>query len=53
MALEVGGYDDVPDWPRMGPSLLIATCLISQLRVAVNRRIQVAKTEIIPMSIQY
>ena len=34
MALEVGGYDDVPDWPRMGPSLLIATCLILAIRTA-------------------
>ena len=25
MGLEVGGYHDRPDWPKMGPSLLIAT----------------------------
>jgi hypothetical protein len=25
--MEIGGYNDVPDWPKMGPSLLIATAL--------------------------
>jgi Tn3 transposase DDE domain len=34
MTLEVGGYDDVQDWPKMGPSLLIATCLILAIRTA-------------------
>jgi len=32
MAMEIGGYNDVPDWPKMGPSLLIATCLIVAIR---------------------
>jgi hypothetical protein len=34
MGLEVGGYKDHPDWPKMGPSLLIATCLILAIRTA-------------------
>jgi hypothetical protein len=34
MGLEVGGYNDAPDWPKMGPSLLIATCLILAVRTA-------------------
>jgi hypothetical protein len=34
MALEVGGYTDTPDWPKMGPSMLIATCLIVAIRTA-------------------
>jgi hypothetical protein len=34
MGLEVGGYTDTPDWPKMGPSLLIATCLILAIRTA-------------------
>jgi hypothetical protein len=25
MGLDVGGYHDRPDWPKIGPSLLIAT----------------------------
>jgi hypothetical protein len=33
-AMEVGGYDTVTDWPKMGPSLLIATCLIVGIRTA-------------------
>ena len=32
--MEVSGYNDVPDWPKMGPSLLIATCLIVAIRTA-------------------
>ena len=33
--MEVGGYKkDVPDWPKLGPSLLIATCLIVAIRTA-------------------
>lgn len=31
--MEIGGYD-VPDWPKMGPSLLIATALIVAIRTA-------------------
>ena len=34
MGLAVGGYNDRPDWPKMGPSLLIATCLIFAIRTA-------------------
>jgi hypothetical protein len=32
--MEIGGYNDVPDWPKMGPSLLIATCLFVAIRTA-------------------
>ena len=32
--MEIGGYNDVPDWPKMGSSLLIATCLIVAIRTA-------------------
>jgi hypothetical protein len=34
MGLEVGGYQDRPDWPKLGPSLLIASCLILAIRTA-------------------
>lgn len=34
MGLDVGGYHDRPDWPKMGPSLLIATRLIVAIRTA-------------------
>jgi hypothetical protein len=34
MGLEVGGYHDRRDWPKMGPSVLIATCLILAIRTA-------------------
>lgn len=34
MGLDVGGYSERPDWPKMGPSLLIATCLIVAIRTA-------------------
>ena len=34
MGLEIGGYNDRPDWPKMGPSLLIATCVILAIRTA-------------------
>ena len=34
MGLEVGGTKDHPDWPKMGPSLMIATCLILAIRTA-------------------
>ena len=29
MGIEVGGYHNRTDWPKMGPSLLIATALIA------------------------
>ena len=32
--VNIGGYESVPDWPKMGPSLLIATCLIVAIRTA-------------------
>jgi len=31
---KIGGFEDHPDWPKMGPSLLIATCLIVAIRTA-------------------
>jgi len=34
VGLEVGGYHDRPDWPKLGPSLLIASCLILAIRTA-------------------
>jgi hypothetical protein len=34
MGIEVGGYHERTDWPKMGPSLLIATCLIVAIRTA-------------------
>ena len=34
MGLDIGGYDQKPDWPKMGPSLLIASCLILAIRTA-------------------
>jgi len=34
MGLEIGGTTDRPDWPKLGPSLLIATCLIVAIRTA-------------------
>ena len=34
MGLEVGGYNNEPDWPKMGPFMLIATCLILAVRTA-------------------
>ena len=34
MAREIGGYRDYPDWPKLGPSLLIASCLILAIRTA-------------------
>ena len=34
MGIEVGGYHDRTDWPKMGPSLLIATALIVAIRTA-------------------
>jgi hypothetical protein len=34
MGLDGAGFTDRPDWPKMGPSLLIATCLILAIRTA-------------------
>ena len=34
MGLEVGGYTDRPDWPKIGPSPLISSCLILAIRTA-------------------
>jgi hypothetical protein len=34
VGLEVGGYHDRPDWPKLGPSLLISPCLILAIRTA-------------------
>jgi hypothetical protein len=34
MGLDIGGFEERPDWPKMGPSLLIATCLILAIRTA-------------------
>jgi len=34
MGLDIGGFQERPDWPKMGPSLLIATCLILAVRTA-------------------
>lgn len=34
VGLEVGGYSERPDWPKLGPSLLITTCLILAIRTA-------------------
>jgi hypothetical protein len=31
---EVGGYNVSTDWPKLGPSLLISTCLILAVRTA-------------------
>jgi hypothetical protein len=32
--MEIGGYNKEPDWVKMGPSLLIASCLILAIRTA-------------------
>ena len=32
--LDIGGYDQKPDWPKMGPSLLIAACVVLAIRTA-------------------
>ena len=34
MSPEIGGYNEQPDWPKLGPSLVIATCLIVAIRTA-------------------
>ena len=31
---EIGGYHEDIDWPKLGPSLLIASCLIVAIRTA-------------------
>ena len=40
MALDIGGFEQRPDWPKMGPSLLIGTCLILAIRTAKWRSLQ-------------
>lgn len=32
--MEIGGYNEQVDWPKLGPSLLIATCLVVAIRTA-------------------
>jgi hypothetical protein len=32
--MDIGGYEQRPDWPKMGPSLLIASCLTLAIRTA-------------------
>ena len=32
--MEIGGYNKEPDWIKLGPSMLIATCLIVAIRTA-------------------
>jgi hypothetical protein len=34
MGLDIGGFDQRPDWPKLGPSLLIGTCVILAIRTA-------------------
>jgi hypothetical protein len=34
MGLDIGGFEQRSDWPKMGPSLLIGTCLILAIRTA-------------------
>jgi hypothetical protein len=36
--LHIGGRDEVPDWPKMDPSLLIATRLILQYERLIGPR---------------
>jgi hypothetical protein len=31
---EIGGYNVTVDWPKLGPSLMISTCLILAIRTA-------------------
>jgi hypothetical protein len=33
-AMQIGGYNKEPDWVRLGPSLLIASCVILAIRTA-------------------
>jgi hypothetical protein len=32
--VDIGGYEQRPDWPKVGPSLLIGACLILAVRTA-------------------
>jgi hypothetical protein len=32
--MQVGGHNKAPDWVKLGPSLLIATCVILAIRTA-------------------
>lgn len=34
MSPEIGGYREHTDWPKLRPSMLIATCLILAIRTA-------------------
>jgi hypothetical protein len=34
VAREIGGYNENPDWPKPGPSLLIASAFILAIRTA-------------------
>ena len=34
MGIEVAGYNNAPDWPKLGPSLIIATSLVLAIRTA-------------------
>ena len=34
MGLDVGGFEPRPDWPKLGPSLVIAASLILAIRTA-------------------
>jgi hypothetical protein len=34
MGLEIGGYTQATDWPKLGPSLVIASSLILAVRTA-------------------
>ncbi|AXC10167.1 hypothetical protein ACPOL_0806 [Acidisarcina polymorpha] len=34
VGLEVGGYNERPDWPKLGPSLLVAASMILAIRTA-------------------
>ena len=34
VGLEVGGHNERPDWPKLGPSVLIATALVLAIRTA-------------------
>jgi hypothetical protein len=39
MGLDIGGYEERPDWPKLGPSLLIATSLILAIRTAKRQAV--------------
>jgi hypothetical protein len=34
IGIDVGGFQQHPDWPKIGPSLLIASCLILAIHTA-------------------